>query len=185
MKWKVYSSVFMLLLMSQCKIDRDKGVDRDRFTFRIKADSHLFFKNVRQLYYDFTDLPAAHLHVYRLSDRYQGDDYPVLQPTLVIDWMKEEAYVLIEGNAIVNDETAWKITEQEPGSERSFAYQLQERGSENMLEFGTKIYEGIMAGNQFFITIGNRTVPLLESETDRENFRVVMADYYRLTRVFR
>ncbi|MCU0358267.1 MAG: hypothetical protein MUE95_11875 [Cyclobacteriaceae bacterium] len=183
--FRIIQLIFLLAAATGCKIDREKTIDRNRFTFRITADSHLFFKNVRQIYYDFTDLSQAHTHVYRLSNRYTGQDYPAIHPVIVIDWKKEEAYLLVEGNDIVNEENTWMITEVVPRTSARYAYQLSERGRENMLEFATKIYEGIMAENEFFIILQGKELPFLQNPDDRENFRVVMGDYYRLTRIIR
>lgn len=51
----VFRSILLFLLtllLSGCKIDRDKKVDREKFQFKIGADANLFFRNVRQIYYD-------------------------------------------------------------------------------------------------------------------------------------
>lgn len=178
-------AVLGVLLVTGCKIDREKAIDRSLFSFKITADSHLFFKNVRQVYYDFTDLNEAGWHAYRLSDRYQGNDYPTLSPTIVIDWRKDESYVLIETNDVLVDLAMLSIHEKNPETGMVYSYELAERGKENMLEFATKIYEGIMAENEFTVLLNGEKIPFLQENGDRENFRIVMADYYRLTRIIR
>lgn len=185
MKPIVQYAFFMALLFTGCKLDREKSIDRARFSFKITADSYLFFKNVRQIYYDFNDLKEAGWHAYRLSNRYRGNDVPVLNPTLVVDWRKDEAYVLIETNAVLADLPALVIYEQSSSSGITYSYTLAERGKENMLEFATKIYEGIMAENEFTIDVNGVNIPIFQGEEARENFRVAMADYYRLTRIIR
>ncbi len=177
--------LLLVLLLSGCKIDRERKIDRDRFTFQMTADSHLFFKNVRQLYYDFTDLQEAKLHVYRYSDRQKGNAYPCMHPTLVVDWLRNEAYVLIEVNEILQDQDELVIYEKSSPTGVKYSYSLVERGRLNMLEFATKIYEGIMTESEFSVRINGQVVPIFTDETDRENFRVAMADYYRLTRIIR
>lgn len=179
-----YAGVLLALLIS-CKIDREKTIDRSRFSFKITADSHLFFKNVRQVYYDFTDLQEAGWHAYRLSNRYQSNNYPVINTTIVIDWRKDEAYLLVEGNSFLDELPELVIQEKNPVTGITYSYQLTERGKENMLEFATKIYEGIMAENEFAISINGDLIPFFQEDSDRENFRIVMADYYRLTRIIR
>ena len=95
--------VWAFLLLTGCKIDREKTIDRSRFSFKISADSHLFFKNVRQVYYDFTDLKEAGWHAYRLSNRNEGTDNHAINPTIVIDWRHDESYLLVETNAVLAD----------------------------------------------------------------------------------
>jgi hypothetical protein len=179
------SLLFLVFLAFGCKIDREKIIDRSRFTFTVTPDSYLFFKNVRQVYYDFTDMQEARWHVYRLSNRYTGNDYAMVHPTIVVDWVKEESYILLETNDRLAEQEVLTIQEYNTATGVTYSYQLAERGKENMLEFATKIYEGIMAENKFSIRVNDEDLPLLDHETDRENFRVVMGDYYRLTRIIR
>lgn len=176
--------LFSCLLIVSCKIDRKQNIDRDKFTFKTTDDSFLFFKNVRQIYYDFQDLPEARWHAFRLSDRSKSEEKPVLSPVIVIDWFKSEAYLLVEPNAFLQDEPELIIHERNSKSDNVYEYSLKERGRENMLEFATKIYEGIMSENEFYIKSNNQFIPLFTEDEDRENFRIVLADYYRLTRIF-
>ncbi|WKZ59437.1 MAG: hypothetical protein QY309_16430 [Cyclobacteriaceae bacterium] len=173
----------LLLGLAGCKIDRETAIDRSRFTFNITPDSHLFFKNVRQLYYDVEDLPEAKWRVYRFSDRHIKS--PAIHPTIVIDWAKEESYLLLESDEQLANESIFQVYEYDPQTGRKYAYQLAERGKENMLEFATKLYEGIMAGHAFTVLVNGKEESILLDEEDRENFRIVMADYYRLIRVIR
>jgi hypothetical protein len=179
------SFLLLLFLLIGCKLDREKTIDRSRFTFTVTPDSYLFFKNVRQVYYDFTDMEEARWHVYRLSKRYTGNDYAMVHPTIVVDWVKEESYILLETNDRLAELEVLTIQEYNVTTGVTYSYPLAERGKENMLEFATKIYEGIMAENKFSIRVNDEDLPLLDHETDRENFRVVMGDYYRLTRIIR
>jgi hypothetical protein len=169
--------------MPACKIDRKKTIDRDKFTFKTTDDSLLFFKNVRRIYYDFQDLPQAKWYAFRYSDRDQSDERPVLTPVIVIDWLKDEAYVLIEGNTLLSTESSFIIRETNKTG-KVFEYSLGQRGRENMLEFATKIYEGILDEHEISIQFQGSFTPLFADDEDRDNFRVVMGDYYRLTRVF-
>ncbi len=179
----LFSSVIFFALTS-CKIDRKETVDRDKFTFRYTDDAYLFFRNIRQVYYDFQDLPQARWHAYRLSNRYSGNQRPALNPVIVVSWETKEASLLIEGNELLMSEPEFVIREINPQSGATYSYRLRERGRENMLEFATKIYEGILAENGLNILYNGQYYPLFPEEDDADNFRVVLADYYRLTRIF-
>lgn len=181
---KFYIYVVMLISLTSCKIDREGVIDRDKFTFRAGDDSYLFFKNVRQIYYDVQELPKARWIAYRHGNRYQGNSRPALTPVIVVDWFKNEAYLLVEPNELLAEESSLIVREEEPGTTKSYEYALRERGRENMLEFATKIYEGIMAGNKISVRHNNHFVPLFPTDEDADLFRIVMSDYYRLTKVF-
>jgi hypothetical protein len=184
MQKQLFVVIVMLFSVLSCKIDRNKSVDRDKFTYKYTDDSFLFFKNVRQIYYDFEDLPKARWYAYRWADRNQQSDVPTLNPVIVVDWFKGEAYVLIEPNELLFNEESLMIREKNPQTGKTYSYSLKERGRENMLEFATKIYEGIMVGGELFIQYKREFVPLFSSEEQSESFRIVMSDYYRLTNVF-
>jgi hypothetical protein len=173
----------MAFLLSSCKIDRKHAIDRDKITFRVAEDNLLFFKNVRQIYYDFQDLPEANWYAYRFGDRPIDPKRPILIPVIVVDWMKSEAYVLVEPNEVLQNESEFVVRER---NKRGiiFEYSLKERGRENMLEFATKIYEGIMQENDIFVVSQGKEVSLFTNKEEMETFRIVMSDYYRLTRIF-
>jgi hypothetical protein len=173
----------MVILVPACKIDRKPTVDRDKFTFRISSDSFLFFKNVRQIYYDFQDLPKAHWYAYRFGKRPVDPTRPIVTPVIVVDWIKDESYLLVEPNEALQNEPGLVIFEKNR-SGKMLEYSLKERGRENMLEFATKIYEGIMAENEIYVKSGQKHILLFKNDEERDAFRVVMSDYYRLTNIF-
>lgn len=173
----------MVILLPGCKIDRKQRISRDRFTFRVSDDSFLFFRNVRQVYYDFQDLPKARWYAFRHADRPVDPNRPLITPVIVVDWMKNESYVLVEPNEMLSNESTLLIRERNK-NQKTFEYSLSERGRENMLEFVTKIYEGIMEEHDIYVLSNGREHALFQNDEERDTFRVVMADYYRLTRVF-
>jgi hypothetical protein len=179
----LFTVLVILFSATACKIDRNEIVDRDKFTFRFRDDSYLFFKNVRQIYYDVQDLAAAKWIAYRFSDRYTKDDKPMLTPVIVVDWLKNEAYLLLETNVVLEEQRKLTIREKNANG-KYYSYSLSERGRENMLEFATKIYEAILAENPLEIEVNDQPMPFLVDDADRENFRVVMSDYYRLCGIF-
>lgn len=173
----------ILILLPGCKIDRKHRVDRDKFTFKISDDALLFFRNVRQIYYDLQDLPEAHWYAFRHADRPIDPQRPLITPVIVVDWIKNESYLLVEPNEYLLAESTLLIREKTKKG-ITYEYALSQRGRENMLEFATKIYEGIMDENDIFVNSGGRDYPLFQSDDERDIFRMVMADYYRLTRIF-
>lgn len=52
------------------------------------------------------------------------------------------------------------------------------------LELAARIYEGIRQNQGFQLLQPDNTKPVLQTDLERETFRVTMADYFRLTRVF-
>jgi hypothetical protein len=167
------------LLLSACKIDRDKKVNREKFQFKIGADANLFFRNVRQVYYD-RESPDGKWQAYRFSDRKTNNEQPSLNAVIVIQWIKDEAYLLIEPNSILAEEDLISVVIKN----QSDTIRLKERGRERMLEFGSKIYEAILTKKDMTVLSNGKYVPIFEDDKEREVFRITMADYYRLTGIF-
>lgn len=172
----------IILLLSGCKIDRDRNVDRTKFQFEMGDDSELFFRNLRQIYYDRSS-PDGTWQAYRFSDDYRGNDRPVIIPVIVINWLKDEAYLLIESNDFLDDEESLRVVITDSTS-KTDTITLNQRGRERMLEFGSRLYEAVMSNHKISIQTRGDFLPILTEKQDREAYRVTLADYYRLTRVF-
>jgi hypothetical protein len=177
------SFLVLLLFALACKIDRDKPVDRSKFSFKIGSDSQLFFRNTRQIFYD-RQSPDGTWQAYRFSDRYTGNNRLVLTPVIVINWIKDEAYLLIEPSDGLLNEDELRVIIMDSTRQAADTVILQERGRERMLEFGSQLYEALQSKKEMLVLTNQQYVPILTEDIDREAFRVTMADYYRLTRIF-
>ncbi len=173
----------IILLLAGCKIDQDKKVDRSKFQFEIGDDSELFFRNVRQIFYDRSS-PDGTWQAYRFSDRHLGNERPVILPIIVINWLKDEAYLLIDTNELLSEEGYLEVIISDFSTSKSDTIILNHRGRERMLEFGSQLYEAIQANQKIEVRSKGKFLPVLHEGIDRETFRVTMSDYYRLTRVF-
>lgn len=143
------------------------------------ADANLFFRNVRQIYYD-RESPDGKWQAYRFSERDASARQPSLQAVIVIHWINDEAYLLIEPNSMLAEEDLITVVIKN----ESDTLRLKERGRERMLEFGSKIYEAILSKKEMTILCNGKYVSLLQNDKEREAFRITMGDYYRLTGIF-
>jgi hypothetical protein len=176
-------TLFCLLTVLSCKIDQDKKVDRQKFRFKVGADSNLFFRNVRQIYYD-RESPDGKWQAYRLIERYKQHDRPCLYAVIVIHWIKDEAYLLIENNDAIANEDFLSIIIKDSSNAKLDTIQLKDRGRERMLEFASKIYEAIQEKKYIAVLQNGSYVPIFQEKVEREAFRITMGDFYRLTKVF-
>jgi hypothetical protein len=182
---KSFLSILLLIIAvaNGCKIDQEKKVERSKFHFAIGDDSELFFRNVRQIYYDRSS-PDGTWQAYRFSDRYTANDRPIIVPVIVINWLKDEAYLLIETNDLLSEEDYLQVAISGTTSAKADTITLQQRGRERMLEFGSRLFEAIMENQKMTVRSKGAFQPLMLEQIDRETFRITMADYYRLTRIF-
>jgi len=170
--------VVVLILLVACKLDSDKAIDREKFTFKTGDDTELFFKNVRQSNYYLEENKAAKFNVFRHEDRLE-DVAPAINLAIVINYLQDEAYLLVEPTEDLRQQEEI-VVETTNGSE----IVLSNFSKEGMLEFVTQIYEHLLHDEQFFVLIYGDKSPLLANTVAREAFRVTVSDYYRLTRIY-
>ena len=173
----------LVLVITGCKIDDDKTINRDKLSFKIGTDTQLFFKNVRQSYYDFEENKAAKVNVFRFSERSVNPEEVVLNLAIVINYLQDEAYLLIEPSEAAGNEHI-QLKAQDPNTGDIKEVSLNEMNREAMLNFCTDIYELLVQGNQFELRMGEEWRPVFDTHETREAFRITVSDYYRLTRVF-
>lgn len=180
----MFRSAILLLLLccTACKMSgTDKVLEKD-LNFSTTDDSELFFKNVRQLYYDLEEVPAANLNVYRIKERFTETEYPLIGLAIVWNWLKDEAYILIEPNEVLSDEDPIIIFWSDRNTGETGTYTYEKGNNMVQLSFATKIYNGLQAGYFFEVLIQEQRQPFLEEVKDREAIRKTLSDYYRLTR---
>ncbi len=167
-------------LLFACNPDKSRKVAANQAKFTTSDASELFFKNVRQLYYDKNTLEAAKLDIYRSTDRDTNSTDTVLNLAIVINWRYDEAYLLVEPSeplqALDTIKILWKDT-----ADQQQGYYLYAGGSkEDQFNFAATLYEGIQNGQQFFLDIQGNQTKLMADRKSREAFRKTMFDYFRL-----
>lgn len=170
---KISFIIFLLVLLTGCKLDRKTEVDRKRFSFKAYADTRTFFQNIRMYYYDREVIPNSEVVAFRFKARSKDSLHFKLQPTIVLNQANNDALLFLESTQ-PTDSLTIEIGEQ--------TFTLTDLNREKVLEFATLIYEAIMAEKEIFLH--PQVQPLFRDEEEKDNFRKVMSDYYRLTRVF-
>lgn len=171
--------LLVLVALTACTLDREKEVDRSKFTFKTGHDTNLFFKNIRQSDYELEENKAAKFNVFRLKHRVVKDDQPVLNLAIINNYLNDQAYLLIEPSATLSEEAVLEVLQND-----SLSIALRHFSHADMLEFASQIYEGLQHNASFKIKIDGQWKPILADNKEREAFRITTADYYRLTRIY-
>lgn len=177
---KYFWLLFCLILTSACKNNPQMNVDKENPDFSTNDASELFFKNVRQVYYDLEEQAPTKLRLYRIKTRRQVADSPILHLALVHNWRYDEAYIILEPNAYFIANIPIQVLWQSPESNQEGTYQFVYGSKQAHFKFASEIYESILANQQLFILEGKKRIPFLDNRVDRENFRKSMKDYYNL-----
>jgi hypothetical protein len=177
----ILTSLITAAILFSCNPDKNKRADPDKIKFTTTDDAELFFKNIRQQAYDLEEMKAANLLVYRHEDRKINPDYPLLQPALVVNWLHDEAYLLLEPNEQIPNNEPLLIAWQDSLQHKSGEYRFEFGSKEEHLRFAGELYSSILDGHKLYYVSDSVAIPFLSNNTDRKIFRHSLLDYYRLT----
>lgn len=180
MNSKSFTLLFLSIVALACNPDKQTKVDQSDITFTTDDASKLFFKNVRQSYYDMEEMEAAKLNVFRYKKRDQSIDTPIIQLAIVDNWRFDEAYVLLEPNDYLNGESDFVVKWELSGESGKINY--TQGNKSDQVAFADQLYERLQGGYKLSIQINGTWLSFLDSEKSREAFRITMFDYYRLVK---
>lgn len=171
---------FLLIIFSfSCNVDLQKKIEVENSKFSTSDASELFFKNVRQTDYDKVEMKEAKLNVFRIQERTPEADYPNLIPAIVINWRHDEAYLLIEPNSLVpQDSILIKWIKADTIQQGEYKFHFGDKNDH--FTFSSLIYESLVSDHNLFIIKEDDEIPILNKDKDREAFRKTVKDYYRL-----
>lgn len=173
--------IWMLLILGiwACNPDKRKRIDAEHIVYKSNDATKLFFRNMRAIYYDKQTLEQAKIDVYRMKDRNQTEDYPVLNLALVNNWLQDEAYIIIEPNGFFSVGDTIRVTWQEESGRQGESIFIF-GNKDNHTRFADEIYNNILSSFPMRIHKDEEEWPLFNSPNDKETFRKTMVDFYRL-----
>lgn len=177
---KLSAALLILLSLLSCNPDKLTKVDQGKVTFATDDASKLFFKNIRQLYYDLEEMEVAKLKVFRLKKRDLSTEQPIINLALVDNWRYDEAYLLLEPNQLLANQDALMIKWISGENSGEIIYQKGNKIAQ--VTFADQIYEQVQLGSALSIKVNNSWTAFLDTEKSREAFRITMFDYYRLVK---
>ena len=176
----------ILALLNACyNPDKNKKVDPNTPTFSTSDQSEMFFKNVRQLFYDKIDMPAAKLEQYRIKERPDDSTSALIGLVLVNNWMADEAYILVEPNAALSDMDSLQIFWRDTLTQATGKYDFVFGRKENHYILANQLYHSIQEGHELEINKGGERLPFMPLQAHREPFRKTMVDFLRLVNVLK
>ncbi|WP_143959283.1 hypothetical protein [Litoribacter populi] len=167
--------VFALSFFNTKHIELEEGEIRTSIT----AASRLYFMNVRQPFYDRENRADAKMNVFRLSKRVVDEDRPVINLSIILNRVKEDAYIYIEPSEAI------------PNGKLSLKYHLVENDSSGMVvfeggdrfdhfRFVAEVYPLLLQDAQFEIETSEGWKPILAERKERDAFKITVFDYFRL-----
>ncbi len=177
----IFVIFYGFLLLTSCEPSKPKLFDVENPSFQTYSDTELFFKNVRQIYYQLEDQAPTKLKLYRLKrQNTKTQDRPIINLTLVHNWRYNEAYLLLEPNAFFENSGEFTVQWKNPANEENGKIQFERGNKKTLLKFAYLLYQKLKEDAQFWVVQQDKEYPLLADKQEREAFRVSMADYLRL-----
>ena len=181
-------ATYGLVLVSACLLTTvscgethrpDRSADADP-AFRVSEPSRLFFLNVRAANYYQTRPRGTEVDLYRSRKFSQTQRRPVLVPTIVHAYLKNEAYLFVQPNDFPG--LADPLTVAWESADSSGAYRLDVPTRPAQLAFAIDLYERMLDGHRLAVVLADSSrVPVFETRTERSQYLGVMQDYFRLT----
>ena len=163
--------ILLMIGVASCQLAVSDRVSLDDFDFSTTDPSELFFKNVRQSDYELEERTEARMNVFRISPSTRGS--LGLYPAIIHHWALDKAYVWLEPGSTLPQQ--FELDIQLPSSAKKLRF--DGKSPMNHAEVATEIFHAILDNGTISIE-GRELMPA--GSPDRENFRIVLNDYYRL-----
>ena len=174
------SAAFLMTLIG-CDLHKSKVIDPEKINFRTLEDTELFFKNLRQTYYDKEAVDSAGIDKYRFEDRVLDSGRPIINLMIVHNWRTDMAYIFIEPNSFFPSDTLQVFWQASDGKAKG-SYPYQKSNVRSQLLFATQLYGSLQQEHRLWVEKEGQKYALLTDEASIEAFRITMVDFYRLVR---
>ncbi len=172
----------LLIAFGGCITDNKKLLYVTSPSYRTTDASELFFKNVRAIYYDKEEMTSAKLEVFRIKHFNDTDSSSPIKLAIVMNWIKDEAYVLVESKGIIAEDKAillcWK---NQKGDMSKQKFDLKNK--DDYFLYTGFVYDLILNNIAVTYMVDGETNALFTDTKDREAFRKTMFDFYNLVEI--
>jgi len=168
------SVCILFLLLSSCSYKKPHSSGQRPFS--VKPDRVLFFKNVRQIYYENEEQKATGLILYRHHQRCKDPKKTCLSLAIVHNWRYEEAYLLIE----LNDQMVRNLQLNFKTKDTKDSVKIEQIKKEEYLAIAQKIKVLILQNAEIGIVDSEKTAPALTTEKEKDIYLTILQDYLDL-----
>lgn len=170
----IFSSLGLVLIFSFFNEYRANNTGQDS-TFRINDSNRLYFLNVKAIQYDREIRQDAGMTLFRHGKRNQADSIPTLNPAILLNAGKDEAYVYFE---LKNADWPIRLSVKSINDSRV----LEFTNGNNLDHFAMlqKLGAFIEEDAEFTLLVDQKSIPIWSSELEKKAIKSVAEDYFRL-----
>lgn len=168
-------SLALVFILSFFNEKRANNSGKEASILSITDAERLYLKNVRGLYYDLEGRDDAKMSVYRYGKRVQEADHPLLNLSILINRVKDEAYLYVEPSS---DLSSFSLRATVADQTDTLEFISGDKFSH--FNFVEQLYPFLIENAYFELLIDEVWVPILEDEKERDALRIPIKDFYRL-----
>lgn len=173
--------IIFLMIFYCCNPDKATRIASDKAKFNTSDASEIFFKNVRQTYYEKNEIEAAKIDFYK--NKKLLEEEVLLFPQIVHNWREDQAYILLEFDPGIAAQNQLKLISKDSiGQIDEKVYPLVDKKVH--FEIVSDIYNHILDDHKIFLIIQQDSISLFPNQAAREAFRITMVDFYRLVDMY-
>ncbi len=166
--------LMIVFILIGCNSDKNKKVDVANFEFNTTDATELYFKNIRESYYNIEEKEG--IKIFRLKE-YDEIDSVWIKPLIVYHWRVDKAFLMLEFHPKINPE---EILISDNTTEKS--YQVVQIKDHLILAYD--LYNMLLNEREPNIMINNQQISLFSEKLEKSNFSLVLYDFFRFTNVF-
>ena len=169
--------VLLLSLFNDQKADNTGNMDE----FFITDANRIYFKNLRQSNYDIERRQDAKMDLYRYDKRVTDTSQHTLNATLIINRIKDAAYLYLEPQGGLKNENPLRIRwEKSSGEKGENSFYQGDRYSHH--QFMEEIFPLLDPDEPvtFQAIVDDSWIPILTTTQEIDALRITCRDYYRL-----
>ncbi len=179
MKLFAFCLIFVALF-SSCKEKKFPKVDYANLEPTCTEQSKLFFKNVRQYYYERDDKIGATAPLFRWTKTRVNQQKPYVNLVIALNELNNQANLLIEPNDFIKASENPIIIVADTSYQTIDTISLTFSGMNDHLVKAGKIYDYIDEKSNFYFQLAKPENAMLTESSDRANYQKVVRDYLRL-----
>ncbi|MEQ8712354.1 MAG: hypothetical protein RIC80_05020 [Cyclobacteriaceae bacterium] len=177
--------LLLSLMILGCQPNSPESISIEDIDFMTNDASEIFFKNVRQSYYDKQEIAAAGMDVFRMSDRNDQADYPLINFAIAYNWRNDQAFLMVEPNEHITNPEEFQLLRINLTSQDTTIIRYAMGNMKDQVTFAHRVFQALTAEDRLYFYDGQVAKPIFDKFEDREVLRKTVLDYYKLINLIR
>ena len=168
------SALGLVLVLSFFDGYRANNTGKDR-SFQVADADRLFFVNLRSIHYDRELRQEAEMEIFRHGKRSRIDTIPGFFPAILLPSKKQEAYLFFELEG-----ADYPIQLQAILGDEVIHIPFDLGGNTAHKALGEQLWPLLQQNASFSLSGNGKETPLWQTESEKEVFKTVLTDYFRI-----